>query len=78
MKSSEVIASKKFEKQLRRIPEHIKRAVSAWIGDVEDVGIRKVRTRKGYHDEALKGSDPFGSVVLTDSFTKKMKEEKYI
>lgn len=55
MKPCHVVASKKFEKQLRRIPERIQKAVLAWIGDVEDSGIRAVRMRKGYHDEPLKG-----------------------
>ena len=55
MKPLQVVASKKFGKQLRRIPEYIQRAISAWIGDVEDAGIRAVRMRKGYHDESLKG-----------------------
>ena len=37
------------------MPDRIKKAALVWISDVEDVGIRIVRMRKGYHDEPLKG-----------------------
>tara|TARA_B100001248_G_scaffold262722_1_gene261581 strand:- start:19606 stop:19890 length:285 start_codon:yes stop_codon:yes gene_type:complete len=55
MKCNEVLASKKFEKQLKKIPYYIKQAVAVWIASVEEEGIREVRKLKGYHDEPLKG-----------------------
>ncbi|MCB9024740.1 MAG: type II toxin-antitoxin system mRNA interferase toxin, RelE/StbE family [Bdellovibrionaceae bacterium] len=55
MKPTEVLASKKFEKQLKKIPNYIKEAAAVWIASVEEVGIREVRKLKGYHDEPLKG-----------------------
>ena len=51
----EVYASKRFEKQLRKLPERIKEAISIWIQSVEEEGVREVRKLKGYHDEPLKG-----------------------
>ena len=51
----QVFASKTFEKQLRRLPEQIKAAISIWIQSVEEEGLREVRKLKGYHDEPLKG-----------------------
>ncbi len=50
-----VVASKQFEKQLKKIPKRIIEAVLVWIETVEELGIREARKLKGYHDEPLKG-----------------------
>lgn len=55
MKPTEVLTSKKFEKQLKKIPKYIKKAAAIWIASVEEEGIREVRKLRGYHDEPLKG-----------------------
>ena len=68
MKPVCVVASSKFEKQLKRIPEYIQKAVFAWIGDVEDAGIRAVRMRKGHHDEPLKGKRKGPAICSAQSF----------
>lgn len=52
---TEILASKKFEKQLKKLPKYIKEAIAVWIASVEEEGIRNVRELKGYHDEPLKG-----------------------
>lgn len=54
-KPVEILASKKFEKQLGKIPKYIKEAVLVWIATVEEEGLQDVRKLKGYHDEPLKG-----------------------
>ena len=51
-----ILTSKKFEKQLKRLPIIIKDAVLIWINTVENLGLREVRKIKGYHDEPLKGT----------------------
>jgi proteic killer suppression protein len=53
--STEILASKAFEKQLKKLPKYIKEAIAVWIASVEEEGLRKVRRLKGYHDEPLKG-----------------------
>lgn len=55
IKPCEVYTSRKFEKQLKKLPKYIKEAALVWIASVEEEGIREVRKLKGYHDEPLKG-----------------------
>lgn len=43
------------EKQLGRVPIHIRAAVYLWVESVERLGLAKVRKIPGYHDEPLKG-----------------------
>lgn len=50
-----VLLSKKVEKQLTKIPQHIAIKLAAWIEDVGSCGIYEVRKIPGYHDEPLKG-----------------------
>ena len=50
-----VTISKIAEKQLRRLPQHIKEAARVWVESVEETGIRMVRRLPGYHDEPLTG-----------------------
>lgn len=47
--------SKFAEKQLKKIPVHIKEALLIWVSSVEESGIIQVRKLPGYHDEPLKG-----------------------
>ena len=55
MKTTEVLASKKFQKQLMRLPMYIKQAALVWVASVEEEGVMSIRRIKGYHDEPLKG-----------------------
>ena len=50
-----VLRTKRFEKDLERVPEIIQMKVVDWIEFVENFGLREVRKRVGYHDESLKG-----------------------
>jgi toxin HigB-1 len=50
-----VLVSRKADRQLRRIPAHIRRALEHWIGFVNEIGVREVRMVRGYHDEPLQG-----------------------
>lgn len=50
-----VVVSKFAEKQLRRIPKHIREALYGWAGLVEINGIYEVRRLPGYRDEPLYG-----------------------
>ena len=43
------------EKQLTKLPSHIKEALQYWAETVQRYGIHEVRKLKGYHDEPLKG-----------------------
>lgn len=51
----EVIITPFAEKQLKRMPTHIKEHVLYWAQSVEMQGIWEVRRLPGYHDEPLKG-----------------------
>jgi proteic killer suppression protein len=64
-----VTLSRFAEKQLRRVPTHVKGDMQVWAAAVEARGIREVRKLPGYHDEPLKG-DRKGqrSVRLTRSY----------
>ncbi|PIR22602.1 MAG: hypothetical protein COV44_07325 [Deltaproteobacteria bacterium CG11_big_fil_rev_8_21_14_0_20_45_16] len=54
-KPCEVYASKRFERQLNKLPRYIQSSIQAWVASVEEEGVRKVRLLKGYHDEPLRG-----------------------
>ena len=43
------------EKQLRKIPQHIRKKLQIWVQSVEDLGLEAVRKSPGYHDEPLHG-----------------------
>ncbi|HMI88636.1 MAG TPA: type II toxin-antitoxin system mRNA interferase toxin, RelE/StbE family [Polyangiaceae bacterium] len=51
-----VEVSKQAEKQLRKVPDHIKVNLMIWVAAVELDGVEEVRKVPGYHDEPLKGS----------------------
>lgn len=50
-----VAVTRSAEKQLKRVPAHIRAAVYLWVESVERLGLAKVREIPGYHDEPLKG-----------------------
>ena len=54
-----VLVSRSVEKQLFRLPKHIRKSLHGWVREVELLGIRKARQYPGYHDEPLLG-DRFG------------------
>jgi len=47
--------TRRAEKQLRRVPNHIVDNLMIWVAAVELDGLEAVRSVRGYHDEALKG-----------------------
>ena len=47
--------TKLAEKQLRKVPQHIKDNLIIWVIAVEQDGLEEVRKVPGYHDEPLKG-----------------------
>ncbi len=50
-----VYRTRRFEKDLDRVPESIRVKAIVWIGLVENFGLREVRKRPGFHDEPLSG-----------------------
>lgn len=48
--------AKQAEKQLRKVPHHIKVNLMIWVAAVELDGVEEIRKVAGYHDEPLKGS----------------------
>ena len=53
---TKVSISKKFERQILRLPQHIQEKALAWAKLVENCGLREVSRRPGYHDEPLLGA----------------------
>ncbi len=52
---STVSASKKFEKDLKKVPDFIQKKVMFWVFMVESQGLAETAKTKGFHDEPLKG-----------------------
>jgi proteic killer suppression protein len=52
---TKIVVSKLAEKQISKLPKHIKEALQYWAEAVERQGISEIRKLKGYHDEPLKG-----------------------
>ncbi|ASD63980.1 type II toxin-antitoxin system mRNA interferase toxin, RelE/StbE family [Bdellovibrio bacteriovorus] len=52
---TQVRISRFAEKQLKRIPSHIKEALRYWAESIELIGLSQTRKLPGYHDEPLKG-----------------------
>jgi proteic killer suppression protein len=48
--------TKHAEKQLRKVPDHIRVNLMIWVAAVELDGVAEVRRAPGYHDEPLKGT----------------------
>jgi proteic killer suppression protein len=42
-------------KDVRRLPEHVVKALRRWVDAVEHDGLEEVRKLPGYHDEPLGG-----------------------
>jgi toxin HigB-1 len=51
----EINISKKAQKDLKKVPQHIVKNFQRWALLVEDVGLVEVRKIKGFHDEPLTG-----------------------
>lgn len=47
--------TKKAQKDLTKVPGHIKDKLLLWIDGIERFGIHKMRNVPGYNDELLKG-----------------------
>lgn len=54
-KESRVYSSKLFEKQVKKVPDAIKKVAETWVRSVELKGIIEARHIPGYHDEPLQG-----------------------
>ncbi|MBX3033843.1 MAG: type II toxin-antitoxin system mRNA interferase toxin, RelE/StbE family [Bdellovibrionaceae bacterium] len=52
---TKVSRSRNFEKQLKKVPEFIRKKVIFWIFLVESKGSAEVMKSPGFHDEPLKG-----------------------
>lgn len=50
-----VVFSRRTEKQLDRLPQHIAVKLLAWVKLVEKNGLEEVRKTPGFHDEPLSG-----------------------
>ena len=55
MKTYRVEIAKFAQKQFRRLPAHIQKALRTWAALIEEHGIGTMRRIPGYHDEPLKG-----------------------
>lgn len=54
--AKQVIWGKRVAKQLDCLPDRIVNKFHGWVKLVALVGIRKVRTQQGFHDEPLSGN----------------------
>lgn len=52
---TKITFTRKFEKQLEKVPEHIRIKVQAWTWSVMEAGLRQTQQSPGLHDEPLKG-----------------------
>lgn len=55
LKVTHVLRTKQFERDIDRVPEHVRVKAIFWIELVETLGLLAVRKRPGFHDEPLKG-----------------------
>ena len=51
----QVILTKKAQKQIKKVPIHIRGNFLLWVKLVEKCGIKEARKIKGFHDESLSG-----------------------
>lgn len=56
MRLTEVVLTKKAQKDLIRLPKEICESLAFWINKVIFEGLNEVRKVGGYHDEPLKGN----------------------
>ena len=47
--------SNKASKQLKKVPKYIRIKFDYWCDLISEIGLRKSRKYKGFHDEPLKG-----------------------
>lgn len=55
VKPCQIELTKGAQKDLTKIPQYIKEKLLLWVDSVERLGIKKIRTIPGFHDEPLKG-----------------------
>ncbi|KTC88309.1 type II toxin-antitoxin system mRNA interferase toxin, RelE/StbE family [Legionella drozanskii] len=55
IKPCQIELAKGAEKDIIKVPSYIKEKLLLWVDSVERLGISKIRTIPGYHDEPLKG-----------------------
>ncbi|WP_347251922.1 type II toxin-antitoxin system mRNA interferase toxin, RelE/StbE family [Legionella sp.] len=55
IKPCQIELTKGAQKDLTKVPGYIKEKLLLWIDSVERIGINKIRTVPGFHDEPLKG-----------------------
>lgn len=55
IKPCQIALTKGAEKDIIRVPNYIKEKLLLWVDSIERLGLSKVRTIPGYHDEPLKG-----------------------
>ncbi|WP_199484651.1 type II toxin-antitoxin system mRNA interferase toxin, RelE/StbE family [Legionella drancourtii] len=55
IKPCQIELTKGAEKDIIKVPSYIKEKLLLWVDSVERLGISKIRTIPGYHDEPLKG-----------------------
>lgn len=53
---TQVLLSKRAQKELMAVPRHVAIKLGAWAEDVGARGLEEVRKVSGYHDEPLKGN----------------------
>ncbi len=54
--ATQVVITRRAQKDIKKIPTHIADKLDEWIEAVETDGIQEVRKIPGYHDEPLKGN----------------------
>jgi proteic killer suppression protein len=55
MTMNQIILTKKAQKQIKKVPTHIRGNFQLWVRTVEKCGIKETRKIKGFHDEPLSG-----------------------
>jgi proteic killer suppression protein len=53
---SKISITKKAQKQIEKLPKHIRVKFGLWADGVESLGIQETRKRPGFHDEPLLGT----------------------
>lgn len=53
--NTKIILTKQAEKDLRKVPIHIKWKLQSWIDNLYEDGLMETRKISGYHDEPLSG-----------------------
>ncbi len=56
MKATEIVLSKRAERDIKTVPAHITKKLLAWIDSIEHEGLIATRKIPGYHDEPLQGN----------------------